>query len=156
MRRDGLAGPFRKCLARGGIAEGEDEVENRSARLAELAPMLGPQPLGRIPALLEDLKRCRVDLPCRVDGGAERTKTTLAMTVHDRFGHQAPRRIAPRYEKHVVGPIHRASPRRAPDLAWNAEQRQAVPIGGGGVTQLSRAARSMRTRSKAQSPGEMT
>jgi hypothetical protein len=72
-------------------------------------PSLGPQPTGRIPAVLKNLKRCRVDLPCLFGGGSGGMKTTVVVTGHDSFGQQIPRRIPPPYEKHEK-PIHRAFP----------------------------------------------
>ena len=57
MRCDRFTRPVGKCLARRRGAEREDENRERGRQLAELRLCLGPQRLGRIPALLKYVKR---------------------------------------------------------------------------------------------------
>src|SRR4051812_21047110 len=62
MRHERMPGPLRKALARGDIAQGDDEIHLRRAWNAEMVERFRPQPVHRQPMLSEEIQDLRVDV----------------------------------------------------------------------------------------------
>ena len=63
MGGHGLPGPYRTGLRRRLIADGEDEVQSRGARSAELFPALAAEPVDWEMMLSQGLERQGMDAP---------------------------------------------------------------------------------------------
>src|SRR5579864_5751783 len=94
VRGHGLARPYRTDLLGGVVADGENEVQLRRARLGKLAPIFTTQSIHRNSRRLQLAKRLRPYGSRRVTSGTIRGESWAAFEIQDGFSHDRPRRVA--------------------------------------------------------------
>src|SRR5262245_31456327 len=94
MCRHRLTGPHRTDFARCVVADGESEIERRSARLSELIPRLRAKARRVIAEALQKLDRARIHAALRLAARAVGAEFTCPEPVKDGLGHDRACRIA--------------------------------------------------------------
>jgi hypothetical protein len=102
MRGDRITGPDRTHLARRLIADREDEIHDRRAGSRELVPAFAAQTVRTQMETVEQFERKWVDGTPWITTGAVPSKATFAPMPDQRFGQDAPGRIAGTQEQDVV------------------------------------------------------
>src|ERR1700674_635238 len=109
MRGHGLAGPYGADFAGGVIANGENKIHLRSARLCEFIPTLAAKIFHRNARQLNLPQRLRTDYSRWMAARAIGDEVGPAFPIENRFGHDRTRGISRAQEKDVVVFLHRDS-----------------------------------------------
>ena len=98
-----VAGPDRAYLAGGLVADGEDQIHFRRPRPGEFVPALAAQPARIEVGLFEEIERQGVRGALGEAAGAVRLEPSPPPMLQQRFGHDAPSRVAGAEKENIVG-----------------------------------------------------
>src|SRR5262249_31773429 len=101
MGRHRLARPHRTALAGGVVADGEHEIDERRARLRELAPRLRAEARNVVAEALQKLERVRIDPALGIAAGAEGAEFARAELVENGLRHDRARGVAGTEEQYM-------------------------------------------------------
>src|SRR6516225_7253503 len=97
-------GPHRTNLARRLVADGEHKIHDWRTRFGELVPAFAAQPAGIEMRLFEQIERERMHRTFWETAGAVAFEAALGPVIDQRFGENAPCRIAGAEKQHIVDP----------------------------------------------------